>query len=171
MIGAAMTSRAPLIGFSAASISLQTRSIVSRSGPKTLTPMSVRTPVESMSMRLMIGCVKMLLQPGTCSTRPISSSTRSPLGPVCRGQKKTLSCERLLQLLAQAARTARSAAVVVILAELRLHRCRRRSARPRAPCGAPAQEAAVLGAFDQFLQGVPGEGLGAAVEQFPVDLA
>ena len=46
-------------------------------------------------MRLMIGCVKMLLQPGTCSTRPISSSTRSPFGPVCRGQKKTLFGEWL----------------------------------------------------------------------------
>ena len=44
MMGAAITSRAPLIGFRAASISLQTRSIVSKSGPNTLTPMSVRTP-------------------------------------------------------------------------------------------------------------------------------
>ena len=33
----------------------------------------------------------MLLHPGTCRTRPISSSTRSPLGPLRRGQRKTRS--------------------------------------------------------------------------------
>ena len=51
--------------------------------------MSVRTPVESISMRLMIGWVKMLLQPGVCKTRPNSSSTRSPFGPLSRGHRKT----------------------------------------------------------------------------------
>ena len=89
MIGAATTSRDPLIGFKTASISLQTPSMISRSGPNTLTPMSVRTPVESISIRLIIGWVKMLLQPGTCNDRPISSSTKSPFGPVCRCHKKT----------------------------------------------------------------------------------
>ena len=35
-----------------------------RSSPKIFTPSSVRMPVESMSMRLMIGCVQMLATPG-----------------------------------------------------------------------------------------------------------
>src|SRR5439155_722868 len=44
-----------LTAVSAASMSLQVLSMVSKSGPKTFTPMGVRTPVESMSMRLAIG--------------------------------------------------------------------------------------------------------------------
>ena len=38
-----------------------------RSGPKTLMPIWVRMPVESMSMRLRMGCVQMLVTPGICS--------------------------------------------------------------------------------------------------------
>ena len=72
LFGTASIPMIALGGLRACSTSLQTRLIVSRSGPKTLTPMVVRTPVESMSMRLAIGCVQMLLQPGTWMAVSIS---------------------------------------------------------------------------------------------------
>ena len=48
----------------------------SRFEPKTLTATGIRTPVESISIRLAIGWVKLLPQPGICKAVLISS-TRS----------------------------------------------------------------------------------------------
>ena len=92
--------------------------------------MSVRTPVESISMRLMIGCVKMLLQPGTCKTRPISSSTRSPFGPVWRGQRKTWS-RTAFSSSSRNAMNGSKAAASNVLPKLSLRPLPRRSARLR----------------------------------------
>ena len=52
------------------------RSMVSRLAPKILTPIGVRMPVESMSMRVLIGMVHALVQPGSCTVR-LSSSVSS----------------------------------------------------------------------------------------------
>ena len=49
----------------------------SRSSPKTFTPIGERTPVESISIRLMIGCVKMLPQPGIWIAVSISATRSS----------------------------------------------------------------------------------------------
>ena len=49
------------------------RSISLRSAPKTLMPTGVRTPVVSMSMRVLIGMVQALVMPGSCSASFISS--------------------------------------------------------------------------------------------------
>ena len=52
-----------------------------RSVPKTFTPTSDRTPVVSMSIRLMIGIVQMFDTPGICTARPISARSRSSVMP------------------------------------------------------------------------------------------
>src|SRR5579863_5158009 len=48
-----------------------------RSGPSTLIPIGVRTPVESMSMRFLIGMVQMFGIPGNRSCSFISSCNSS----------------------------------------------------------------------------------------------
>ena len=50
------------------------RSMVSRLAPSTLMPIGVRIPVDSMSMRVLIGMVQALVQPGI-STMRLSSAT------------------------------------------------------------------------------------------------
>ena len=130
--------------------------------------MSVRTPVESISMRLMIGCVKMLLQPGTCSTRPISSSTRSPFGPPVRGQKNTRSRNGFSSSSRSAPNGAKAAGSCG-LPSWTLHRAVGEPLGLGPACGR-VEQVRGLGRLRQFLQGVPGERLGAAVEQLPVDL-
>ena len=59
-----------------ASISSETRS-----RPNILTPTGVRIPVESMSMRALIGMVHALLTPGNCSDASISAMSLSKLIP------------------------------------------------------------------------------------------
>ena len=64
-----------------ASISLANCSISSRFLPKTLIPMGVRMPVESMSMRALMGMVHAFATPGNCralSNSAISLSVVSP---------------------------------------------------------------------------------------------
>ncbi len=143
----------------------------SRSGPNTLTPMSVRTPVESMSMRLMIGCVKMLLQPGTCKTRPISSSTRSPFGPALPRPEEHPLGERLLQFLPQGDERLRRPRASTPSLPSCASRPRRRSARRRAPCGAPLSRPALAAALATSSRASQVKALDAPVEQLPVDLA
>ena len=58
-------------------ISWLTRWISSRFAPKTFTPTGSRTPVESISIRLAIGWVKLLPQPGICKAVLISSTRSS----------------------------------------------------------------------------------------------
>ena len=53
------------------------RSISSRFLPYTLMPMGVRMPVESMSMRALIGMVHEFATPGNCSARSISAISLS----------------------------------------------------------------------------------------------
>jgi len=57
------------------------RSTSARSGPKTLTPTGVRMPVESMSMRALIGIVQALLTPGNCTLASISAISLSVVMP------------------------------------------------------------------------------------------
>jgi len=52
------------------------RSISLRSAPATFTPTGVLMPVESMSMRVLMGMIQALVRPGK-RTRASSSATRS----------------------------------------------------------------------------------------------
>ena len=67
--------------FTTASISLARRSISSKSLPKTLMPIGVRIPVESMSIRALIGIVQALDTPGICSARSSSAVSLSIVIP------------------------------------------------------------------------------------------
>src|SRR5689334_8366283 len=60
--------------------------MASRSVPKTLTPTGVRTPVVSMSTRVLIGIVQALVQPGNCMRAFISAVSSSQLIGCCSGQ-------------------------------------------------------------------------------------
>ena len=64
-----------------ASISLASLSISSRSLPNTLMPIGVRMPVDSMSMRALIGMVQALATPGNCSALSISAISLSMVMP------------------------------------------------------------------------------------------
>jgi hypothetical protein len=64
-----------------ASISLASFSISPRSLPKTLMPIGVRMPVDSMSMRALIGMVQALDTPGNCSALSISAISLSVVMP------------------------------------------------------------------------------------------
>jgi hypothetical protein len=64
-----------------ASISLASFSISPRSLPKTLMPMGVRMPVDSMSVRALIGIVQALATPGNCSALSISAISVSVVMP------------------------------------------------------------------------------------------
>jgi hypothetical protein len=57
------------------------RSISSRSLPKTLIPIGVRMPVDSMSMRALIGMVHALATPGNCSAASSSAISVSVVMP------------------------------------------------------------------------------------------
>ena len=57
------------------------RSMVSRLAPWILMPIGVRMPVESMSMRALIGIVQALVQPGIWSVRLSSSISSSRVMP------------------------------------------------------------------------------------------
>ena len=59
----------PGTSWTTCTISVASRSSSCRSGPKTLTPTGVRMPVDSMSMRALIGMVQALLTPGNCKRR------------------------------------------------------------------------------------------------------
>ena len=63
------------------SISLGEPLDLGRSGPKTLTPTGVRMPVDSMSMRALIGMVQALLTPGRRSASSISAMQLSIVMP------------------------------------------------------------------------------------------
>jgi hypothetical protein len=56
-------------------------SISARSVPSTFTPTGVRMPVESMSMRALIGMVQALETPGNCSDLSISAISLSTVIP------------------------------------------------------------------------------------------
>ena len=71
----------PGTAFSTCSICFASRSISTRSVPITLTPIGVRIPVESMSMRALIGWVHALETPGNCSARSISAVRLSTVTP------------------------------------------------------------------------------------------
>ena len=71
----------PDTGRSAASISRDSRSMPARSGPYTLTPIGVRMPVDSMSMRALIGIVQALLTPGKSSALFMSETSWSTVMP------------------------------------------------------------------------------------------
>jgi hypothetical protein len=62
----------PGTSFTACSISRATFSITASSLPKTFTPTGVRMPVDSMSMRALIGIVHELATPGNFSAASIS---------------------------------------------------------------------------------------------------
>ena len=64
-----------------ASISLARRSISFRSLPKTLMPIGVRMPVDSMSVRALIGIVQAFDTPGICSALSISAMSLSVVIP------------------------------------------------------------------------------------------
>src|SRR3954452_10394526 len=69
-------------------------SISARSVPITLTPIGVRMPVDSMSMRALIGMVQALETPGNCSALAISAislSNRTQVRPPFRGQERPLN--------------------------------------------------------------------------------
>ena len=63
----------PGTAFRTCSICLASLSISARSVPITLTPTGVRMPVDSMSMRALIGMVQALETPGNCSALSISA--------------------------------------------------------------------------------------------------
>ena len=63
------------------SISLARRSISTRSVPKTLMPIGVRMPVDSMSMRALIGIVHEFATPGNCSALSSSAISLSVVRP------------------------------------------------------------------------------------------
>ncbi len=68
-------------------------------GPKTLTPTWVRMPVESMSMRLRMGCVQMLVTPGIrslSSRRARMESLVVPWGHSSLGLKTTVVSAMLI---------------------------------------------------------------------------
>ncbi len=67
----------PGTAFTAASTSAPIRSISPRLAPKTLMPIGVRMPVESMSIRALIGIVHAFVVPGIFSARSISSTSSS----------------------------------------------------------------------------------------------
>ena len=67
--------------FTTASISLARRSISFRSLPNTLMPMGVRMPVDSMSMRALIGMVQAFDTPGNCSALSNSAISLSVVRP------------------------------------------------------------------------------------------
>ena len=58
-----------------------TWSMAVRSVPITFTPTGVRMPVESMSMRALIGMVQALETPGNCSALSISATRLSVVTP------------------------------------------------------------------------------------------
>ncbi len=64
-----------------ASIWRATLSISARSLPITFTPTGVRMPVDSMSMRALIGMVQALETPGNCSDLSISAISLSTVMP------------------------------------------------------------------------------------------
>src|SRR3982074_457490 len=70
-----------------ASLSISTRSV-----PITLTPTGVRMPVESMSMRALIGMVQALETPGNCSALSSSAISLSTVMP----ERHSLSGLRLI---------------------------------------------------------------------------
>ena len=71
----------PGTAFSTCSICLASLSISTRSVPITLTPIGVRMPVDSMSMRALIGMVQALETPGNCSALSISAIRLSIVMP------------------------------------------------------------------------------------------
>src|SRR5581483_5007344 len=83
----AYRSTAPGTLRSTRSISCDFCSMTFKSGPKTFTPICVRIPVESMSIRFLIGCVQMLEIPGVqLRIQSLNNAVLgSSLGPlVCR---------------------------------------------------------------------------------------
>ena len=64
-----------------ASIWRARRSISFKSWPSTLTPIGVRMPVASMSMRALMGMVQAFETPGNCSALSISSMSLSTVMP------------------------------------------------------------------------------------------
>ena len=64
------------------SISRAKRSISLRSLPKTLMPIGVRMPVDSMSMRALIGMVQAFDTPGNCNALSISEISLSVVIPL-----------------------------------------------------------------------------------------
>ncbi|MGY4348937.1 hypothetical protein ACVWXM_005404 [Bradyrhizobium sp. GM7.3] len=72
----------PGTALSTCSICLASLSISTRSVPIiTLTPIGVRIPVDSMSMRALIGMVQAFETPGNCSALSISAISRSMVMP------------------------------------------------------------------------------------------
>ncbi len=63
------------------------RSIVSRLAPNTLMPIGVRMPVESMSMRVLMGMVQAFVQPGSCTLRFSSSVSSCQVMRLRSGQR------------------------------------------------------------------------------------
>ena len=120
-------------------------------------------------MRLAIGCVQMLLQPGTCTTVSISWS-RSPFGPPCRRHRNSALRRTASPAPAASATNGARAGRSWSLPSRWPWRPPRRSGRTPSPCGAPPSRPRLLAPLGQFLQGRPGERLDAAVEQLPVDL-
>ena len=71
----------PGTAFSTVSIWREIASIWARSVPNTLTPIGVRMPVASMSMRARMGCVQALETPGNWSALSISALRLSSVTP------------------------------------------------------------------------------------------
>ena len=81
MIRSANAEVVPGTDFTTVSISRARRSISFKSLPKTLIPMGVRIPVDSMSMRALMGMVQALETPGNCSALSISAINLSMVMP------------------------------------------------------------------------------------------
>lgn len=81
MIRSAYALVVPGTVFTTRSMSFATRSISTRSVPKTLIPIGVRIPVESMSVRALMGMVQALLTPGICTAWSISAISLSMVMP------------------------------------------------------------------------------------------
>ena len=90
--------------------------------------MSVRTPVESISMRLMIGCVKMLLQPGTCKTRAHFVIHKIAFGARLAGPEKDLIGKCPVEIRPQRVERLKSG-LVNVLSNLRFNDFLRKSFR------------------------------------------
>jgi hypothetical protein len=71
----------PGTAFTVASICLASFSISAKSLPKTLMPIGVRIPVDSMSMRALIGMVQALATPGNCIALSSSAISLSVVMP------------------------------------------------------------------------------------------
>ena len=170
MIGAATTSRAPLSGLTAASISLQTRSIVVQVGAEDLD-----ADVGAHAGREHLDAVDDRLREDVAPAGHLQDAAhlvvdQVALRPALSRPEEDTRSRTAFPAPARSATNGAKRCRVVRLAELAPASTASAKRAVSSPCAAPFSSAWSLARLGQFLQGVPGEGLDAAVEQLPVDL-